>query len=170
MSANEQTPAWIREWEERTPEQEQKHLQWLRGQMRHPDPGLPQKGQSAHDRVFGRIDCLQCANCCKGLPALVQKGDIQRISRHLGMPEKDFVLNYTRMDDDGDRVLRGAPCPFLGPDNACSIYEHRPRSCRQYPHTGNNQFVDNLMLHGQNIRWCPAVFHILEALNPPLSH
>ncbi len=28
-----------------------------------------------------------------------------------------------------------SPCPFLGDDNYCSVYEARPKACREYPHT-----------------------------------
>lgn len=164
MDKRDETPSWLEEWknkrESRLPEQSA----WLKKQMRHPDRQLAREAQSAHDRAFSEIDCMQCANCCKTLPALITSADIQRISRHLKMTESAFVQKYTRTDDDGDRVINGAPCPFLESDNACSIYEHRPRSCRQYPHTGNNQFVDNLGLHAKNTLWCPAVFKILERL------
>lgn len=164
MNEPPKDPSWMTEWKNKRESRLSEQSAWLRKEMRHPDRLLDREAQSAHDRVFSEIDCLKCANCCKSLPALITSADIQRISRHMGMKESEFVREYTTTDDDGDRVLKGAPCPFLQEDNACSIYEYRPRACRQYPHTGNNQFVDNLGLHAKNTLWCPAVFHILERL------
>ncbi|MCI4667661.1 MAG: YkgJ family cysteine cluster protein [Bacteroidia bacterium] len=117
-----------------------------------------------HDEVFEEIDCLECANCCKTTSPLFLDKDIDRIARHLGMKPSDFVEQYLHIDEDNDYVLNVAPCPFLGPDNYCSIYEARPKACREYPHTNRKKFVQILNLTLKNTEICPAAYKVVEQL------
>ena len=80
-----------------------------------------------HEEAFRSIDCLTCANCCKNYSPRFKMPDIKRISRRLKMKESAFIAAYLTMDEDGDYVVTSHPCPFLGDDNYCSIYEDRPR-------------------------------------------
>jgi len=118
-----------------------------------------------HKQVFNEVDCLQCANCCKSIPPIVKKGDTKRIAKHLNLSEIEFSEKYLLVDEDGDTVINSSPCPFLEKDNSCRIYHYRPNACRAYPHTAEYEFMDNLHLHSQNSKYCPAVFHILERLS-----
>jgi uncharacterized protein len=66
----------------------------------------------------GRINCRQgCTSCClDGIT--VFEVEAQNIRKH-----------------SGDLLVNGAPhregaCAFLGEDNTCRIYEHRPYVCR----------------------------------------
>jgi Fe-S-cluster containining protein len=68
------------------------------------------------------------------------------------------------MDEDGDFILNHAPCPFLGADNYCSIYESRPDACREYPHTNRKKVVQIMDLTYRNTLVCPAVLEIAEKL------
>ncbi|NOU48401.1 MAG: YkgJ family cysteine cluster protein [Bacteroidales bacterium] len=122
------------------------------------------KADSIHDEVFMRIDCLQCANCCKSIPPIVNQTDSRRIANYLQLSESQFYQKYLLKDEDGDTVINQSPCPFLEPDNKCRIYEVRPKACREYPHTNNREFIKNIRLHIQNTHYCPAVFHIVEQL------
>lgn len=121
--------------------------------------------EKTHKKVFQKIDCLDCANCCSSIPPIVIKSDIKRISKFLKVSESEFEKQHIRIDEDGDKVMNASPCTFLDSDNACKIYEVRPKACRAYPHTGDDEFIDNLHLHKQNVQYCPAVFHILERLS-----
>lgn len=67
------------------------------------------------------------------------------------------MKQYVRVDEDGDQVFQSMPCPFLGSDNHCSIYEHRPKACRDYPHTDRVKQHQLLELHTINAKICPAV-------------
>lgn len=117
-----------------------------------------------HEEVFACTDCLQCANCCKTTGPLFTRKDIERISKHLKMKAADFEEKYLRVDEDGDHVLQSVPCTFLGSDNYCSIYEVRPKACREYPHTDRDKQQQILHLTRKNASICPAVFTILERL------
>ncbi len=117
-----------------------------------------------HDAVFKKIDCLDCAGCCTGIPPIVTKADVTRISKDFNLKPADFERQYLTVDEDGDTVMNATPCPFLLNDNKCSIYEIRPKACRQYPHTNYLDFSKNMRLHAPNAGICPAVFHILREI------
>ena len=115
----------------------------------------------AHEEVFQKIDCLDCANCCKTTSPIFRDVDIERISSYFKMKAAEFVKTYLRLDDDGDYVLQNAPCAFLGEDNKCSIYNHRPLACREYPHTDRKNMYQLLDLSHRNTLICPAVHDIV---------
>lgn len=124
--------------------------------------------QDLHVEVFEEIDCLKCANCCKTTGPLLQSADIRRLSKRLKIPEKKFVDEYLKVDEEGDFVFKTMPCPFLLDDNACSVYEYRPRACRAYPHTDQKGQLDIFDLTRKNARICPAVSRILKRLSERL--
>ena len=80
------------------------------------------------------------------------------------MPVADFSAKYLKIDEDGDTVLKTAPCPFLGSDNYCSIYDVRPKACQEYPHTNRKDMHQILQTTFMNTMICPAVFEITERL------
>ena len=117
-----------------------------------------------HDEVFEEIDCLQCANCCKTTSPIFIAADIDRIAKSLRIKSVDFVEQYLRVDEEGDYVLKIAPCPFLGDDNKCFIYEDRPRACREYPHTNRKRMYQIMDLTLKNTLVCPAVSQIVQKI------
>ena len=120
--------------------------------------------QELHDNEFSETDCLLCANCCKTTGPLFTNRDINRIAKHFRMKPSQFIDAYLRLDEDNDYVLQSVPCPFLGADNYCSIYDVRPKACREFPHTNRKKFqqISNLTL--KNVAICPAAFNIVEAM------
>jgi Fe-S-cluster containining protein len=130
------------------------------GQMK----GLTVMCQAEHQEAFSKISCLECANCCKTTGPLFTSGDIGRISKHLKLSDRQFSEKYLKRDEDDDLVLKTLPCPFLAENNECTIYDHRPRACREYPHTDafNQNKIFQLTL--KNAEICPAVFRILQAI------
>jgi Fe-S-cluster containining protein len=117
-----------------------------------------------HEEAFSRIDCLECANCCRNYSPRFKQPDIRRIAKKLGMREGDLVAAYLRLDEDGDYVVKSSPCPFLEADNTCRIYDDRPGDCRRYPYTDEDVLLKRVNLTLKNATVCPAVFHVLEAL------
>ena len=73
--------------------------------------------------------------------------------------EKYFIL-----DDEEDYVFRSQPCPFLGEDNYCSVYDARPKACRKYPHTDRVKIHQILDITYRNISVCPVVYEIVKEL------
>lgn len=125
--------------------------------------------QEAHEEVFACTDCLKCANCCKTTGPLFTSADIKRISAKLKLSEKAFVQKYLRKDEDQDMVLQKVPCTFLGEDNRCSIYEFRPKACREYPHTDQNDQPSIYHLTLKNASICPAVADILDHIRAKIN-
>ena len=125
---------------------------------------LDNKIHELHEAVFEKTDCLSCANCCKTTGPLLIDKDIDRISRNLKLRPSAFIEQYLRVDEDGDYVFKEMPCPFLGSDNLCSIYDIRPRACRQYPHTNRKNMRQILNLTLKNTMVCPAVYEIFKKL------
>jgi len=117
-----------------------------------------------HEQAFEKIDCLQCANCCKNYSPRFKTPDIKRISRHLKMKEGDFIETYLVLDAEGDYVVKSKPCPFLGADNYCSIYEERPSDCHRFPYTDEDVIVKRQALTLKNSTFCPIVYYVLEGL------
>ena len=120
--------------------------------------------QELHEEEFERTDCLKCANCCKTTGPLFTDKDVDRIAKNFRMKTQQFISQYLRVDEDNDYILQGVPCTFLGADNYCSIYEVRPKACREYPHTDRDKFHQLLNLSVKNTLICPAVLEIFEGL------
>ena len=120
--------------------------------------------QEFHHQVFEEIDCVTCANCCKTTSPIFRESDIERLSNHLKMKVSNFISSYLQKDEAGDYVLKTAPCTFLGDDNHCTVYNHRPAACRDYPHTDRKRFYQVLDLTARNATICPAVSDIIEKL------
>ena len=123
-----------------------------------------------HEEAFKKIDCLSCGNCCKNYSPRFKTPDIKRISKHLQMRECVFIETYLRLDEDGDYVVKSAPCPFLGSDNFCGIYEVRPSDCARYPYTDEDVFLKRRQLTLKNSAVCHAVFYVLERMNGLAGH
>jgi Fe-S-cluster containining protein len=123
-----------------------------------------------HDETFAKINCLDCANCCKTTSPLFTDRDVTRISKFLKLKPRQFTDQYLKTDEDGDLVLKSSPCPFLFEDNTCMIYEVRPKACAEYPHTNRKKFhqISNITLENTGI--CPAAFEIVEKLKVKLSN
>ena len=125
---------------------------------------LDERVHALHEAVFETISCLDCANCCRTLGPRITDLDVRRIAASLRMKPSGFVEQYLVVDEDGDYIFRSMPCPFLGGDNYCSIYDDRPKACREYPHTDRRRVYKVLALTLKNSAICPAVFEILERL------
>ena len=131
---------------------------------RKPPKNLDYIMQELHDAEFERTDCLKCANCCKTTGPLFTNVDIERIAKHFRQKPQVFIEQYLRIDEDNDYVLQEVPCTFLGADNYCSIYDVRPKACREFPHTDRKKFQQISHLTLKNVAVCPAVFNIVEAM------
>lgn len=117
-----------------------------------------------HDQYSAEIDCLRCGNCCRSLGPRITDKDVDRLAKHLRMKAVDFMAQYLRTDEDGDLVFKTMPCPFLGADNYCAVYENRPKACREYPHTDRKKFYQIYMLSVENASTCPIVYNVLQDL------
>lgn len=145
------------------------HRKFLDGLKKKPPKNLDYLVVEKHEESFREIDCLGCANCCKTTGPLYVEKDIERISKHLRMKPADFEAKFLRVDEDQDKVLQNLPCFFLNDDNTCSIYDVRPKACREYPHTDRKKIyqINNLTI--QNTLICPATYVFVEKLKKVLG-
>lgn len=120
--------------------------------------------ESCHEEAFQCIDCTACAACCKTISPRFKTPDIRKISKFLKIKESDLIESYLRLDEDGDYVVKRSPCPFLGKDNLCGIYEVRPGDCKNYPYTDQLDFIKRPQTTLNNAVICPAVYYVLEKL------
>lgn len=110
-----------------------------------------------HEAAFAEISCLDCANCCRTTHTIVGGDEIYPIAEFLNIKPETLIKEYLVMDEDGDFTFNGTPCPFLAEDNKCKIYEVRPFSCADYPHTdgpGRQRHTHSITI---NTQICPAV-------------
>src|SRR3954469_6812578 len=152
------------DWQKRSGERQKAYKQFL--QKADKNKVLKQLPR-LHEEAFEQIDCLQCANCCKNYSPRFKTPDIKRISRLQNMKEGEFIETYLTIDEDGDYVAKSKPCPFLGADNACSIYEDRPSDCARFPYTDEDVIIKRQQLTLKNSTFCPIVYHVLERLTTP---
>ena len=117
-----------------------------------------------HEEAFSKIDCLACANCCRNYSPRFKQPDIKRIAKRLKIKEGELVDRYLKTDEDGDYVTKTNPCPFLGVDNYCAIYEDRPSDCSRYPYTNEDVLIKRVGLTLVNSVTCPATYYVLEKL------
>jgi len=125
---------------------------------------LDDKVHGLHNAFFAKYDCLSCGNCCRSLGPRITTTDIERLARRLKLKAGSFTEQYLRIDEDGDFVFKTMPCPFLGSDNYCSVYDARPRACREYPHTDRVNFYQIIDLSLKNAGVCPVVYEIFSTL------
>ena len=148
-------------WEKRSTEHQKLYKQFL---QRADKNKVLKQLPDIHEEAFSKIDCLQCANCCKNYSPRFKMPDIKRISKWLGMKESDLISTFLTMDSEGDYVTKSKPCPFLGEDNFCGIYEARPSDCHRFPYTDEDVLLKRPLITLKNSTFCPAVYFVLEKL------
>ena len=125
--------------------------------------------QDLHDEAFEKIDCLECGNCCKTTSPGMRDRDVNRLAKYLKVKSSNLIAEHMKLDADGEYVFNSAPCPFLGADNYCSVYEARPLACREYPHTNRKRFYQVLDLSLKNTEICPAVVKIFAGIKKSMK-
>lgn len=123
-----------------------------------------------YQEISAAIDCTKCANCCRIVQPLLDREDIKKCSKGLGIPGSQFKKKYLKPDREEDRfVFKETPCPFLE-NSLCRIYPHRPNDCRSFPHLHKKEFVFRLWGVVENCSICPIVFNVYEQLKDELWH
>lgn len=133
-----------------------------------PPGNLDEIVHELHDHAFRNFDCLTCANCCSSISPMITDKDVERLAKPLKLKPSQVIEQYLHLDEEHDYVFNHAPCPFLMPDNYCSVYEYRPKACREYPHTDRRRFSQLLTLTLKNCEVCPIVFTVVEGMKAKL--
>lgn len=151
----------LHNWEKKSRDRQKEYKRFL--QRVHKNEVLKHQ-QEIHEEAIEKIDCLGCANCCKNYSPRFKTPDIKRISKLLRLKEGEFIETYLKLDEEGDYVTKSAPCPFLGSDNKCSIYDDRPSDCARFPYTDEDVIVRRQPLTLKNSTFCPITYYVLERL------
>jgi uncharacterized protein len=112
------------------------------------------------------VDCTQCANCCRSLDVYVTEDDTQRLANGIHV-SLDSIMTYVDRES-AEKVeewgkFKAKPCGFLK-DKLCSVYEHRPETCRTYPvFTPDFRWTIDDTVEGASI--CPIIYNVLIALH-----
>ena len=126
--------------------------------------GMDTQIHAIHNKISAKTNCLSCGNCCRTLGPRITDKDVERMAKALRLKSADVIAKHLRIDEDNDVVFKSMPCPFLGTDNYCSIYENRPKACREYPHTNRKRFFQIYNLSIKNAQTCPIVYEVLQQL------
>lgn len=148
-------------WKKTSEEHQKKYKQFLQRPKRNE---VLKQLPALHEEAFEKIDCLQCAACCKHFSPRFKTPDIKRISKVLRLRESEFIDRYLMLDAEGDYVTKSSPCPFLGEDNFCVIYDDRPSDCHRFPYTDEDVLIDRPQITLKNSTFCPITFYVLEKL------
>jgi Fe-S-cluster containining protein len=119
--------------------------------------------------VASKIDCRQCANCCRKLAAVVGHDDIERLARAEGITPEQFERRYLeRTDEPGRFLIRQKPCPFLE-GKLCRHYHIRPESCKEFPFLHKPDFTTGSRMALWNLHYCPIVYNVYELLKQQVA-
>lgn len=90
-----------------------------------------------------KYDCLKCPGYCCSYPEIeVTKRDIERLARHFDLGYREAEERFTKYDPkEKVRLLRhqkdkhfATVCMFFDRKaRRCTVYEVRPKVCRDYP-------------------------------------
>ncbi len=113
--------------------------------------------------IRAAIDCTQCANCCLGSAVCIVPSDITRLAKGIGQTEAEITAAYVaNPETGGDMTLCSRPCKLLD-GLRCSVYAHRPQSCRDFPAFAPDfRWILAHIIKGATI--CPIIYHVLDAL------
>ena len=141
-------------------QKQKEHRKFLGNLKKKAPKNLDKIALEIHQEVFEEIDCTACANCCKTLGPDFKEADITRIAKYFKMKLPAFEAEFLEVDEDGDKVFKSMPCPFLGGDNLCSIYDVRPTD-RKKIYQINHLTIKNTLT-------CPAAYLFVEKLKDRL--
>jgi len=125
-----------------------------------------------------RFTCRQCGRCCGGPPGYVwvNREDVARIARFLGMQERAFLRQHVRRVDGAWSLLERADgdCEFLRREGdgriRCAIHAARPLQCRTWPFWASN--LRSRRAWEQAARECPGMnagrYHPLPVIRAAL--
>jgi Fe-S-cluster containining protein len=168
---NELKPLNLRHFRKKAKQTNRSFRRYLTKLEKNPPRGLDKITAGLEKEVWGEVDCLSCANCCKTMTPTFNAADLKRISAHFGQTVDEFKAKWLRKEKgkDGDWINKTEPCQFLNlKDNKCSIYEIRPADCAGFPHLPK-KLKDYVHVHKQNVEYCPATYRLVEKMMTTLT-
>jgi Fe-S-cluster containining protein len=118
-------------------------------------------------------DCTKCIAFCCSIYERVEVSDldIKRIATHFGVSVEEAIRKYTTIVDQSRSLKRtkdplfGKSCKFLHPrSRGCTIYEARPKTCREYPGRTRCAYYDALRFE-RTIQDDPTIIPIVRLVH-----
>lgn len=119
-----------------------------------------------------QYDCTDCIGyCCSIYERVdVNKTDLKRLAKYFGVTEEVAEKRYTRKLDGvrtlkrvNDRIFERT-CMFLNQETRlCTIYEGRPKACREWPtHSGNRCVYYDILTFERRQQGDPDYLPVVE--------
>lgn len=98
-------------------------------------------------------DCSKCPGyCCSYDYIIVTRRDVARLAKRFELSYETAEQRFTKTIKGYGRVLRHrkdtifkSTCQFFHPtERRCTVYEHRPGVCREYPDSRRCRYFDFL--------------------------
>jgi Fe-S-cluster containining protein len=98
-------------------------------------------------------DCAKCPGyCCSYEYIIVTKQDVKRLGKRFDLTPEEAEQKFTKRIAGYGRVLKHrkdtvykSTCRFFHPTKRqCTVYEHRPNVCREYPAARRCTYFDFL--------------------------
>jgi uncharacterized protein len=111
------------------------------------------------------IDCTACGNCCRALQVHVTPEDVETLAAGIDVSVDAIHIRY--LTDEGCaeieewRKFKQRPCAFLD-GNRCSVYAHRPETCRAYPELTDFRWLVETYIEGA--KTCPIIYNTLVSM------
>ncbi len=137
---------------------------FLKGNSRLSAEKIDREVEALTEEIWKEIDCTTCANCCKTLQIVIDDHDIARLALHLKLNVAQFTEKYVVREPDGVKLFKSSPCPLLGEDNRCTVYDVRPQACRDFPFLHEKEFSSRSISMIENCATCPIVFNVWNQL------
>jgi Fe-S-cluster containining protein len=120
-----------------------------------------------------QIDCTECANCCRVATTKLNERDVLKLARFLRIKPGQFLNDYCQESETEGLVLKRSKetgCVFLD-GKLCSVYEARPGTCENFPHTvhGAGSLLSRMWEMPDRATYCPIVYNTLEAFKPEVK-
>lgn len=135
---------------------------------RHSDRRLRKFGEE----IEARIDCTQCANCCRVTDVGITDRDVEKLAKFIGVTKDEFLRNSTARDEFNDLILKRteAGCVFLK-DNLCTVYQARPQNCANFPHLvrGSGSIASRMWQFVDRAEFCPIVYNWMERVKEDMG-
>lgn len=127
--------------------------------------------QKIAEPIFAGIDCKACGNCCRSLNVEVGNDDLQRLAKGTLIPISEIrqrVHLEPNVDPDIIGHFHSHPCTFLD-GTLCTVYEHRPSTCRDYPAlVPDFRWLMDYLIGGAGI--CPIIYYVLDAMTKEVDN
>ncbi len=118
--------------------------------------------------VAAVVDCSACGRCCQRMGPEIDDETARRLAAALDLSVGELRQQLLRPMWPGapaaeQRWLLPDPCP-LHDGLLCTIYEHRPRVCRDFPCEVGSSSAERLRIFVETARICPITYNVLERL------